>query len=180
MKINELLAIESHQKIDEVLPAALLGAARLAPMLARAAGGAAGTLGRAVSGANNATKALKAANSVNNLIGQDPAQQAKQDNKLKSTLSKLSKTFSVAGGPQLDVNRTAQTLTKPPTGKPDPSAAKNLEPLLPALSAALQNPQSADMVAQAIQTGVKAEIDQLSKAQQAQAKQAAKDIKPAV
>jgi hypothetical protein len=153
-------------KIFEVLPAVLAGVARSAPTLARGAGATKTAAGKTPGTAVAAPVPL------------DPAQQAKQDNRLKSTLAKLNSTFGVAGGPAMDLNRTAQTLTKPPTGKPDPAAARNLEPMLPALSKALQNPQSADLLAQAIKTGVSADLTQTAKDQAAQAKKAAQSVKP--
>lgn len=190
MKIQELLQSQSEsQKLDEILPAlGMLGGAALraaAPALARAAGstlskaagGVANTLGRATAGATNATRALKTANSLNNIVGKDPEQTA-QDNKLKSTLSKLKDTLGMAGGPPIDVNKTSQTLTAPvDPSKPDPAASKNLQALIPGLSQALQHPQSAELISQAIQTGVRADIKQQAKAQQDQAQQAMKSVK---
>lgn len=190
MKIIELLQPQlESQKLDEILPAlGMLGGAALrtaAPALARAAGsalskaagGVANTLGRATGGANNATKALKTANSLNNLVGKD-SQQPAQDNRLKATLSKLKNTLGIAGGPPIDVNKTSQTLTNPiDPSKPDPSSAKNLQPLIPGLSQALRNPQSAELIAQAIQTGVKANVQQQAKDQEDQAKELMKSVK---
>lgn len=181
MKILELLQPNLNKQLDEVLPVVgALGAAALRGLggaALRGLGGAVGTAARAVSGVNNATKMLKTANSLNDLVGKDP-QQTAQDNKLKSTLSKLKNTLSVAGGPPIDVNRTSQTLTNPvDPSKPDPNTSKNLQPLIPALSQALQHPQSADLIAQAIQTGVKTDIQQQAKAEQEKAKQIAQNVK---
>lgn len=98
--------------------------------------------------------------------------------KMKSTLNALQSVVSAAGGGKLDTEKTAQTLTRPidPT-KPDPSSAKTLQPLIPALSQALQDPQAADQIQTAIKSGVKNAITQQAKAQADQAKQAQQQIK---
>lgn len=98
--------------------------------------------------------------------------------KLKSTLNALQSVVSAAGGGKLDTEKTAQTLTRPldPT-KPDPTSARTLQPLIPALSQALQDPQAADQIQTAIKSGVKNAIAQQAKAQADQAKKQQQAIK---
>lgn len=189
MKISELLSPSNkNEKLDEVLPVlgALGGLAlRAAPLLARggaaalrgvgnAVSGAASTAGRAVQGAQQGARLAKAANS---LTPQDQQQQQAQDNKLKSTLSKLQGAFGAAGGPPLDVNKAAQAINTPPGSTPRASDSKNLQPILPALAQALKHSGSAEQIAQAIKTGVQTDIKQQTQAQQTQAQQALKSIK---
>jgi hypothetical protein len=159
MKINEVLAGYQGQRTDEFVQA-------LAPI--------AGAIGRgAVAGAQMLGKgATAAANAVGNTVSKvAPAAQqlAQATSNVKSGVDSVKSALQQAGGQNIDSNKLSQTLANQAPGqKLDPIAAKELQKMLPGLGAAMSNPNSANAIKQAINTGMQAQQKQNQTQQQAQ------------
>jgi hypothetical protein len=85
----------------------------------------------------------------NTLTGQQSAQ-------LKNTLNALKNPLSAAGGGNIDTNKLAQAIGQQndPQKTMSPALVKPLQTMLPGIADALKDPQSAEMIKQAIKTGV--------------------------
>jgi hypothetical protein len=88
-------------------------------------------------------------NKDNTLTGQQSAQ-------LKNTLNALKNPLAAAGGSNIDTNKLAQAIGQQndPQKPINPSLVRPLQTMLPGIADALKNPQSAEMIKNAIKTGV--------------------------
>jgi hypothetical protein len=111
--------------------------------------------------------------------GQDDTQKKNTANpnqtaQIRGTLNKVKGSLSAAGGGVIDTNKLTTIMSQDtdPNKPMDPVMVKSLQTLLPGIGDALQDPQSADKLTQAIKTGVSAH-DKMQQQQKNQQKQQA-------
>lgn len=77
-----------------------------------------------------------------------------QDAQLKNSVTAIKQILQKSGGGQVDVNKLSQTLKQQGPGmQVDMVSIKSLQSMLPAISTALKNPQSATALKQALAIG---------------------------
>lgn len=97
-----------------------------------------------------------------------------QTAQIRGTLNKVKGSLSAAGGGIIDTNKLTTIMSQDtdPNKPMDPVMVKSLQSLLPGIGDALQDPQSADKLTQAIKTGVSSH-DKMQQQQKNQEKQQA-------
>jgi hypothetical protein len=97
-----------------------------------------------------------------------------QTAQIRGTLNKVKGSLSAAGGGIIDTNKLTTIMSQDtdPNKPMDPVMVKSLQTLLPGIGDALQDPQSADKLTQAIKTGVSSH-DKMQQQQKNQEKQQA-------
>lgn len=180
MRAREFIVDHKEERLDEFLPlvaaaggALARGAAMGAGALARGATAAGGALARGAGAVANtvggaATKGTQAVgNTISKVAQQAPQAVAKTTSNVKRGIDGIKNSLQQAGGANVDSDRLSKTLSNTQPGQPlNPQGQKDIQGMLPGLADALKDPNSANLIKQAIAGGVKASQQQAQQQQQ--------------